>query len=139
MRTARRSSWEQAIRINYVAPCWIKSAIRTATYEKWLLDRGIEFGEQIDVSSCMARIATDKAVNGKLSGHSRRFVQLLTMIGRSFMITPRSICKQGFVDTDREDYKDTEEDKYMKKTQEIQLVTIEDKWLDDYKVRVQKE
>lgn len=66
MRTVRRSSWEQAIRINYVAPCWIKSAIRTATYEKWLLDRGIDFGEQIDVSSCMARIATDKAVNGKV-------------------------------------------------------------------------
>jgi hypothetical protein len=55
------------------------------------------------------------------------------------MITPRSVCKQGFMDTDREDYKDNEEDEYMKKTQEIQLVTIEDKWLDDYKVRVQKE
>jgi hypothetical protein len=55
------------------------------------------------------------------------------------MITPRSVCTQGFLDTDREDYKDTEEDEYMKKTQEIQLVTIEDKWLDNYKVRVQKE
>lgn len=55
------------------------------------------------------------------------------------MIVPRSVCKEGFVDTDREDYKDGEEDAYMKKTQEIQLVTIEDKWLDDHEVRVQKE
>ncbi|KAK9417012.1 putative 5'-hydroxyaverantin dehydrogenase [Seiridium unicorne] len=38
MRTARRSSREQAIRINYVAPCWIKSATCTAKYETWLLD-----------------------------------------------------------------------------------------------------
>lgn len=64
MRTARRSSWEQGIRINYVAPCWIKSAIRTAEYEKWLVDHGIEFGEQEDCARCMLRIACDKAING---------------------------------------------------------------------------
>ncbi|KAG4277737.1 hypothetical protein FPRO04_06980 [Fusarium proliferatum] len=102
MRTVRRSSHEQAIRINYVAPCWIKSAIRTAEYEKWLVDRGVEFG-------------------------------------RSLMITPRSIAKEGFVDIDREDYKDTPEDEYLKKVQASQLVIIEDKWLDSYKVRVYKE
>lgn len=67
MRTARRSSWEQAVRINYVAPCWIRSAIRTAEYEKWLLDRGVEFGEQEDVASCMMRIACDKSINGRLA------------------------------------------------------------------------
>lgn len=54
------------------------------------------------------------------------------------MITPRSVCQQGFMDTDREDYKDTKEDEYFKKTQDIQLNIIEDKWLDDYKVRIQK-
>ena len=67
MKTVRRSSWEQGIRINYVAPCWIKSAIRTAEYEKWLIDRGVEFGEQIDVAGCMLRISTDKSINGKTS------------------------------------------------------------------------
>ncbi len=66
MRTARRNSWEQGIRINYVAPCFIKSAIRTAEYEKWLVDRGVEFGEQIDVAACMMRISCDKSVNGAL-------------------------------------------------------------------------
>jgi NAD(P)-dependent dehydrogenase (short-subunit alcohol dehydrogenase family) len=66
MRTARRSSFEQGIRINYVAPCWIKSAIRTAEYEKSLIDRGIDFGEQKDVATCFLRIATDKSINGTL-------------------------------------------------------------------------
>ncbi|KAG5743131.1 hypothetical protein H9Q70_014155 [Fusarium xylarioides] len=42
----------------------IKSAIRTAEYEKWLVDRGVEFGEQKDVSSCMLRIATDRSITG---------------------------------------------------------------------------
>jgi hypothetical protein len=54
------------------------------------------------------------------------------------MIVPRSVAKEGFKDVDRDDYRDTEEDAYMKKTQATQLATIEDKWLDDYKVRVYK-
>ncbi|KIV80264.1 hypothetical protein PV11_07777 [Exophiala sideris] len=119
MRTARRSSWEQGIRINYVAPCWIKSAIRTAEYEKWLLDHGIEFGETEDCARCMMRIACDKSING-----------------HSLMICPRSLAKEGFKDVDMDDYK---EEGYFKKTQETQLVIIEDKWLDDYKVRVYKD
>ncbi|KAH8695728.1 hypothetical protein GQ44DRAFT_744530 [Phaeosphaeriaceae sp. PMI808] len=110
MRTARRSSWEQGIRINYVAPCWIKSAIRTKEYEQWLLSQGIEFGEQEDVANCMMRIASDKSVN------------------------------EGYKDIDKDDY--TEEDGhegYFKRTQETQLVIIEDKWRADYKVRVYKD
>src|SRR5690349_3926568 len=67
MRTVRRNSWEQGIRINYVAPCWIRSAIRTKEYEAWLVEHGAEFGEQIDVSGCFMRISTDKGVNGMLT------------------------------------------------------------------------
>ncbi|KAK4149224.1 hypothetical protein C8A00DRAFT_38191 [Chaetomidium leptoderma] len=121
MRTARRNSWEQGIRINYVAPCWIKSAIRTAEYEQWLVNRGIQFGETVDCAGCMMRISCDKSVNG-----------------HSLMIVPRSEAKEGFKDVDRDDYRDTEEDAYLKKTQISQLATIEDKWLDDFKVRVYK-
>ncbi|KAI8711148.1 hypothetical protein NCS52_01490300 [Fusarium sp. LHS14.1] len=121
MKTVRRSSHEQNIRINYVAPCWIKSAIRTAEYEKFLLDNGIEFGEQEDVARCMLRIATDKSING-----------------RSLMITPRSVAQQGFMDVDREDYKDIPGDEYFKKVQTSQLFIIKDKWLDDYKVPIYK-
>lgn len=65
MKTARRNSWEQSIRINYVAPCWIKSAIRTKEYETWLIEHGIEFGEQADCAGAMLRIACDKSINGK--------------------------------------------------------------------------
>jgi len=65
MRAARRNTWEQGIRINYVAPCWIKSAIRTAEYEKWLIDRGIQFGETIDCAGCFMRISCDRSINGE--------------------------------------------------------------------------
>jgi hypothetical protein len=52
------------------------------------------------------------------------------------MIVPRSQAKQGFMDVDQDDY--TEEG-YFKKTQETQLVIIEDQWVDGYKVRVYKD
>lgn len=141
VRAARRNTWEQGIRINYVAPCWIRSAIRTKEYEKWLEDHGIDFGEQEDVANCMMRIASDKSVNGEpflrcppTLRETDRFV------GRSLMITPRSKAKEGYMDIDKDDY--TENDGhggYLKRTQDTQLVIIEDKWLDDYKVRVYKE
>lgn len=67
MRTARRSSWEQGIRINYVAPSWIKSAIRSAEYEKWLIENGVEFGETEDCANCMLRLASDKSINGEFA------------------------------------------------------------------------
>ena len=66
MRSARWSSQDQGMRINYVAPCYIKSAIRTAETEKRLRDKGVEFGYPEDVAACMMRIASDKAINGKL-------------------------------------------------------------------------
>jgi hypothetical protein len=55
------------------------------------------------------------------------------------MIVPRAIAPQGFMDVDRDDYRDTPEDAYMKRTQETQLVIIKDQWRDDYKVRIYKE
>ena len=67
MRTARRSTWEQGIRINYVAPCYIKSAIRTVETEKRLTEKGVEFGHPEDVATCMMRIASDTEMNGRFS------------------------------------------------------------------------
>jgi hypothetical protein len=49
-----------------MAPCWVKSAIRTAEYEKWLIDHGIEFGEQEDCARCVMRIACDRTINGMI-------------------------------------------------------------------------
>lgn len=66
MRTARRSTGQQGIRINYVAPCYVKSAIRSASYEKYLTDKGVEFAFPEDVATSMMKIASDPTINGKL-------------------------------------------------------------------------
>ena len=46
----------------------------------------------------MMRIATDPATNG-----------------HSLMITPRSLASEGYMDVDREDYRDTAEDAWFGK------------------------
>ncbi|OJJ81307.1 uncharacterized protein ASPGLDRAFT_132816 [Aspergillus glaucus CBS 516.65] len=108
MRTARRNSHEQGIRINYVAPCYIKSAIRSAAYEAQLISKGVEFAAQEDVALCMMRLATDRTING-----------------HSLMITPKSVAKEGFRDVGMDDHI---EEGYFKRNQEVQLSIIEDRW-----------
>ncbi|KAI9046036.1 short chain dehydrogenase/ reductase [Aspergillus affinis] len=108
MRVARRSSWEQGIRINYVAPCYIKSAIRSPEYEAELTKKGVEFAPQEDVAECMMKLATDRTING-----------------HSLMITPKSVAKEGYKDVDMDDHID---EGYFKRTQEVQLKIIGDRW-----------
>ncbi|KAL4951356.1 hypothetical protein BDW69DRAFT_201507 [Aspergillus filifer] len=115
MRTARRSSWEQGIRICYVAPCYIKSAIRSPAYEAELISKGVEFASQGDVAKCFMRIATDRTING-----------------HSLMITPRSVAKEGFKGVGMDDFDGSEENGYFKRTQEVQLKIIEDRWLEGW-------
>lgn len=68
------------------------------------------------------KIASDKSINGK-----------------SLAIVPRTIAKEGFKDIDKDDYtEDDGHDGYFKRTQDTQLVIIEDKWKEDYKVGAYK-
>jgi hypothetical protein len=43
---------------------YIKSAIRSLTYEAELMSKGVEFASQEDVAKCFMRIATDRTING---------------------------------------------------------------------------
>lgn len=50
------------------------------------------------------------------------------------------MAKEGYMDVDKDDYSESDgHGGYFKRIQDTQLVIIEDKWRDDYKVRVYKE
>jgi hypothetical protein len=52
------------------------------------------------------------------------------MSGRSLVIVPRSEVEQGFLDMDREDFKDDREDEALLiKLQAQQLAVLDDKWV----------
>lgn len=50
-------------------------------------------------------------------------------LGHSLMITPKSVAKEGYKDVGMDDHI---EEGYFKRTQEIQLDIIEDKWEDGW-------
>lgn len=108
---------------------YIKSAIRSPTYEAELIGKGVEFAPQEDVAKCFMRIATDRTMNGYYLFSSLALKRcMLRISGHSLMITPASIAKEGFKDVDMDDHTEG----YFKDTQELQLRIIEDQWVEGW-------
>ena len=68
MRTVRRSSHSQGIRMKNVATYYVESNIRTAEVQRicrHLLSKGVEFAKGEDCDATVLKIACDRAVNGR--------------------------------------------------------------------------
>jgi len=89
MRSVRRTSWSEGIRVNYVAPWYTHTTIMSAAVAERLKSKGVEFSLIEDCTAAMLRIATDKSING-----------------RALAIVPRSQVPQGFLDANMDDEED---------------------------------
>ncbi|OQV03236.1 hypothetical protein CLAIMM_08305 [Cladophialophora immunda] len=87
MRSARRTSWQEGIRVAYVAPWYTKTTILKPQVIERLVSKGVEFAEIEDCTTAVLRIACDKSING-----------------RSFAILPRSVAAPGYVDAQMDDF-----------------------------------
>jgi len=89
MRTVRRQSAHQGIRVAYIAPSYVRTVIQSAEVYEAIKAKGIDFAA---IESCLAatmRISCNKKING-----------------RSFAIVPYSLAKEGFIDIDEDDLVD---------------------------------
>jgi NAD(P)-dependent dehydrogenase (short-subunit alcohol dehydrogenase family) len=66
MRCLRRTCWKESIRINVVAPWYIRTLILAGPMGDYLASRGIEFALAEDAAKAVLRIASDQSVNGTL-------------------------------------------------------------------------
>ena len=82
MRSARRTSWSEGTRVNYVAPWsvvhggfhlrsiadaetrYTQTTIFSPAVVERLKSKGVEFSHREDCTAAMLRIATDKTING---------------------------------------------------------------------------
>ncbi|KAH7395530.1 short chain dehydrogenase/ reductase [Cadophora sp. MPI-SDFR-AT-0126] len=87
MRTVRRSCWSQGIRINVLAPYWVKSAIRSPEMEAFLLGHGVQMALPEDCVAAMMRLACDRTING-----------------HSLIIIGEKECKGGYRDAESDDH-----------------------------------
>ncbi|KIV80884.1 hypothetical protein PV11_08351 [Exophiala sideris] len=86
MRSARRTSWQEGIRVNYIGPWYTKTTILKPQVVERLVSKGVEFAEVEDCTTAVLRIACDKSING-----------------RSFAILPRSVTPTGYRDAELDD------------------------------------
>ncbi|PMD37857.1 short chain dehydrogenase/ reductase [Hyaloscypha variabilis F] len=87
MRTVRRSSWSQGIRINVLAPYYVKSAIRTPEMEAFIYGHGVRMATPEDCVAAMMRLACDRTING-----------------HSLIIVGEAECKEGYRDAENDDH-----------------------------------
>jgi NAD(P)-dependent dehydrogenase (short-subunit alcohol dehydrogenase family) len=65
MRSLRRTAWEENIRVNLVAPWYVKTPIIPSIVQDYLIKEGVGFATTDDAAKAMLLIASDKTINGK--------------------------------------------------------------------------
>ncbi|KPI34418.1 5'-hydroxyaverantin dehydrogenase [Cyphellophora attinorum] len=109
MRTVRRQSHHQHIRVAYIAPSYIRTVIQSAAVYEAIRAKGIEFATTEGCVNAAMRICCDRSINGL-----------------ALAIVPESVAKEGFIHLDMDDEKDT--DSFVAKFQEAVINLRGDNW-----------
>ncbi|KAJ3530540.1 hypothetical protein NM208_g9282 [Fusarium decemcellulare] len=65
MRNLRRTAWKENIRVNLVAPWYVRTPILSDDVIDFLEGKGVKFATVDDCARAMLHIASDKTINGK--------------------------------------------------------------------------
>ncbi|KAN0089650.1 short chain dehydrogenase reductase [Hyaloscypha variabilis] len=103
MRNLRRTAWKESIRVNLVAPWFVRTPILDQGIQDFLDGKGVGFATVDDACTAMLKIASDTTVNGRAIG-----------------IVHRKEAPEGYMDLDRDDYKEGDA---LKEWQEVVLDT----------------
>lgn len=103
MRSLRRTMPGMGMRVNLIAPWFIRTRIMSEEVQKRVEERGIVFAEKADAAGAVLHMAANGSINGKigLTPHFEKLV--LTGTGRACAIVPRDIAPQGFMDLLKDD------------------------------------
>ncbi|KAH6977416.1 short chain dehydrogenase reductase [Ilyonectria sp. MPI-CAGE-AT-0026] len=104
-RNLRRTAWREGIRVNFVAPWYVRTPILSDKVIQYLESKGVNFATVDDCARAMVHIASDKDINGRALG-----------------IVPREEASEGYMDLQHDDYQDGD---FLKGWQEIVLATAE--------------
>ncbi|OAL34961.1 hypothetical protein AYO20_05676 [Fonsecaea nubica] len=88
LRSLRRTSWKENIRVNLVAPWYIRTPILSQKVQEFLDGKGVGFALVEDCCRAMLFIASDPTINGRGIG-----------------VVSRQHAKEGYMDLDLDDYK----------------------------------
>jgi len=103
MRNLRRTAWKESIRVNLVAPWYVRTPILNKDIQEFLDGKGVGFATVEDTCKAMLKIASDTTVNGRALG-----------------VVPRDEAREGYMDLDHDDYKEGD---VLREWQEVVLDT----------------
>ncbi|CAK7238081.1 hypothetical protein SEUCBS140593_010310 [Sporothrix eucalyptigena] len=104
-RNLRRTVHRENIRVNFVAPWYVRTPILSEKIIEYLEGKGVHFATVDDCARAMLNIASDTTIHG-----------------RAFGIVPRVEAPQGYMDLEHDDY---QEGDFMKGWQETVLATAQ--------------
>ncbi|KAI0136170.1 short chain dehydrogenase reductase [Xylariales sp. AK1849] len=104
-RSLRRTAWRQGIRVNFVAPWYVRTPILPDKVIEYLVSKGVKFATVEDCARAVLNIASDKEIQG-----------------RSFGVVPREEAPEGYMDMVHDDY---QEGDFLREWQETVLATAE--------------
>jgi len=105
MRNLRRTTWQEGIRVNLVAPWYVRTPILSDAVVGFLQGKGVKFATIDDCKNTMLRIASEKNING-----------------RAFGVVPREESASGHMDLLHDDYQKGD---FLKEWQETVLDTAQ--------------
>ncbi|KAI1270135.1 short chain dehydrogenase reductase [Xylariaceae sp. FL1019] len=101
-RSLRRTSWTEGIRVNFVAPWYVRTPLLSAVSD-YLDSQGVNYASAEDCAEVVLNIASNRTMNGRAIG-----------------IVPREQVSKGYLDLALDDYKEGE---VIKEFQDIVLRT----------------
>ncbi|KAH7142122.1 short chain dehydrogenase reductase [Dactylonectria macrodidyma] len=104
-RNLRRVSWRDGVRVNFVAPWYVRTPILADKIIQYLESKDVKFATVEDCARAMIHIASEREING-----------------RAFGIVPKEEAPQGYMDLEHDDY---QEGDFLQSWQETVLATAE--------------
>lgn len=109
MRALRRTGSATNMRVNIIAPWFVRTPIIADPVQDLLESKGIVFAEKEDVAAAVMHLASDRSINGgcgqfEASKNVLARSMLMILIGRALTIVPRHVAAKGYVDYGKDDF-----------------------------------
>lgn len=102
MRSLRRTMPTMGMRVNIIAPWFIRTPIMSDEVQKRVEERGIVFADKADAAAAVLHMASNSSINGETT-LGFKLTELMIDTGRACAIVPRDIASQGYMDLLKDD------------------------------------
>ena len=95
MRSLRRTMPTMGMRVNIIAPWFVRTAIMSKEVQDLVVTRGITFADKADAGAAVVHMASDKSINGEVSLCTPALWSDANNRARSFVLYRTTRCRSS--------------------------------------------